>query len=212
MSIDEILSYLENKSEPVMEADLLKKSFGLDRLPIGAESLFDIHFALYHRLYLARRPLALRGMYLHLDPMRIRLVRYPAMGRCFHYFPESGAFCGSGCSGVYCPDHEDLYRDDRARPSIDMLGDFYINEENISFGKCGLLEKLMNGIVIYAFKKGEIDNALNIFGLTKPSARTIASTYHFLARKYHPDLHDGDDNKMKEINRAYQVLREVFII
>jgi hypothetical protein len=208
----EVFDHLRSLAEPVMEADLLKKFSSLDRLPHETGELFRHHFTLYHMLYSHKLSLARTGLYLHLDPMRVRLVPYPPQGSCFHYDAQRGAFCAARCSGPYCPAHEGRYRADSARPAFDLLCDFYSNEENISFGESRLLERLMKGVMVYAFRKGEIDYALKVFGITDPSKKKIAERYRVLALRHHPDRNRGDDSRMKELNRAYQVLREVYLL
>ena len=52
----------------------------------------------------------------------------------------------------------------------------------------------------------EIDAALDILGLPKLVTKAdIKKRYHFLAKKYHPDL-GGDPVKMEQINHAYKFL------
>jgi len=52
----------------------------------------------------------------------------------------------------------------------------------------------------------KIEQALDILGLPKLITKDdIKKQYHFLAKKYHPDL-GGSAQKMEEINHAYQFL------
>ncbi len=52
----------------------------------------------------------------------------------------------------------------------------------------------------------EIENALNILELPKLiSVADVKKQYRFLAKKYHPDQ-GGDEERMEQINRAYQLL------
>jgi len=52
----------------------------------------------------------------------------------------------------------------------------------------------------------DIQTALDILGVpTLSTKEDIKKQYHFLAKKYHPDM-DGDPEKMEEINSAYKIL------
>lgn len=209
---DDIVSYLRSHDRPVMEADMLKNLTELKSLPSKNDELFLYHFSLYHAMYSLKKQLAREGLYLHIDTMRISLTPYPPEGRCFHFNPEMGSFCSRPCSGNYCPNHLHIYQHDKDNLYYDYMHDFYINEDNISFGESELLAKLMNGIIVYAFHKGEIEDALQFFDLTHPNKKIIQNKYHKLAMKYHPDRNNGDDSKMKKLNHSYQVLREVYIL
>ena len=51
------------------------------------------------------------------------------------------------------------------------------------------------------------NNYYEILGVTPDSdMREIKSAYRTLARKYHPDMAQGNINKFKEINEAYETL------
>lgn len=53
----------------------------------------------------------------------------------------------------------------------------------------------------------EVAKAKEFFGFTHtPSKEEIKKRYKELARKYHPDINDGDDEKMKELNHFRDVL------
>ena len=209
---DAIVDYLREQPGPVMEADLLKNLAGIRHLPSRNPDLFNLHFSLYHVLYILKNTLAGNGIYLHVDPMRIRLIPYPNVHECHHYLPERGFFCKEQCDKSYCSVHMPLYQDNQCRLSFDCLRDFYCNKENIAFGESDLLDKLMRGIIVYAFQKGEIDSALQFFDLRYPSKKIIQKKYYHLAMKYHPDRNNGDDTLMKKLNRSYQVLREAFVL
>ncbi len=207
----EIFALLESRDAPVMEADLLRTVTGGQRIPSGRERLFELHFSFYHALYRLKREAGDRGYYLHLDPMRIRLLRVPGPGACHHYYPETGSHCGLGAGDAsYCARHRDPDRS--AALFFDPLYDFYTNPDNLSFGKSAVLEKLMKGVVIYALRRGEVERALKLFGLSRPTMKGIRKKYRELARSLHPDLHEGSESRMKELNCAYQVLMEIFSI
>ncbi len=206
----DIFTLLESHTEPVMEADLLRSLTGEERIPSGREKLFELHFSFYHALYRLKGEAGARGYYLHLDPMRIRLARIPGSGACHHYDPRTGSHCGMDTDGGdYCGAH----RGPGANVLFfDPLYDFYTNPDNISFGESAVLEKLMNGTILYALRRGEVERALELFGIARPTMKIIRKKYHEMAKKLHPDLNRGSEPLMKELNHAYQVLMEVFVI
>jgi hypothetical protein len=102
-----------------------------------------------------------------------------------------------------------MYADRQDAVSFDPLLEFYLNPENIAFGESDLLKKLMNGVMVYAFRRGEVRESLEFFDLVNPNRAIVRRRYRELARRYHPDI-TGDDAMMKKLNRSYQVLCEVF--
>ncbi len=53
----------------------------------------------------------------------------------------------------------------------------------------------------------EVQKAKDFFGFTHtPTKEEIKKRYKELARKYHPDINNGDDIKMKELNHFRDVL------
>ena len=212
IDIDGIFEYLSLRDSPVMEIELLRLITGERRIPSDKDDLFILHFSLYHALYRLKFRAGGDGYYLHLDPMRIRMIRIPGQGECRRYIPERGLFCGAPAGrGRHCALHA-ADEEDAARPAFDPLLDFYTNEENISFGRNPILEKLMKGAIVYSFRRGEIDRALAFFGVKRPDMKTIKRIYRELAKAYHPDKNGGDDSRMKELNHCYQVVSEVFVI
>lgn len=206
-----LFSMLEALDAPAMEADLLRRVTGEPRFPSGSERLFELHFSFFHALYRLKSEAGARGYYLHIDPMRIRLVRVPDPGACRHYDPATGRHCGhdAGDAG-FCEEHLDP--DALAALAFDPLRDFYTNPANISFGGNAILDRLMKGAVLYALRRGEVERALAVFGLSRPTMKRIKARYHELARSFHPDLHPGNESRMKELNHSYQVLMEIFVI
>jgi hypothetical protein len=210
---DSLFRCLDLKKAPVMEFDLLKEIAGITRLPGNQDGLFRLHFSLYHHLYLLKSISGESGYYLHLDPMRIRLIKVPESGSCRHYHPEDGNYCGSSSDDSgFCAYHLKKHTGEIAGVIFDPLLDFYLNTENIEYGKSPVLKKLMRGVVIYALKRGEVDSALAFFGLSKPDWRSVKTRYRELAQKYHPDMMGGDESMMKSLNRSYQVLKETIMI
>ncbi len=207
----DLFDILRSCTAPLMEIELLRVLTGETRMPSSRKRLFTIHFSLYHALYRLKEEAGTLGFYLHMDPMRIRLARLPGRRRCHHYIEASGDYCAMvSDNGLLCDIH--VMESGNALPSFDPLRDFYTNPENISFGGETILEKLMKGVIVYALKSGEIESALTFFGLRRPNLKRVKQRYHELARVYHPDLNRGDDSMMKELNRSYQVLMEVYVI
>jgi len=96
--------------------------------------------------------------------------------------------------------------------SFDVLLDFYTDPENITFGESDILNKLMSGIKVYCLKKSDIEDALKFFGIHKTSKKSITKRYRELAVKYHPDRCGGNEDMMKQVNSAYIILKEIYIL
>ncbi len=73
----DIRAMLAGRSAPLSEAEILRLLTGGKALPREREALFELHFSLYHALYRLKAEAGRRGFYIHLDPMRIRMVRTP---------------------------------------------------------------------------------------------------------------------------------------
>ncbi|MCP4136367.1 MAG: hypothetical protein GY754_35680 [bacterium] len=213
IDIEQLFSFLEPKDVPVMEIEVLRYITGTTSMPRENGELFRIHFSLYHAFYRLKEEVGPGGYYLHLDPMRIRLLRIPGNNTCHHYETNPGKFCDEPVAGsLYCQYHSPVYSHYGSSLLFDPLLEFYENPENISFGKSDLLKKLLNGVVVFISKKGELDQALKFFGLTHPGKKIIQKRYRELARKYHPDMLNGDDSMMKRLNRSYYLLKEVYVV
>jgi hypothetical protein len=75
-----------------------------------------------------------------------------------------------------------------------------------------MLEKLMKGVMLYSLRRGAVEQAKQFFNLSYPDRLLIRRKYRELAFKYHPDKLGGDDTLMKELNKAYQILNEIYVI
>mmetsp|Transcript_130465 Transcript_130465/g.225589 ORF Transcript_130465/g.225589 Transcript_130465/m.225589 type:complete len:229 (-) Transcript_130465:308-994(-) len=52
-------------------------------------------------------------------------------------------------------------------------------------------------------------NPYTVLGLSSTASSTeVKSKYHEMAKKYHPDRTGGDDRRFKDINKAYEMLRD----
>jgi len=209
----DVIQFLLGQDAPVMEAALIKHLTGLDKIPATYEELFSVHFSLYHTLYILKTTKGEQGYYLHLDPMRIRMIKIPGSGACTFYFPEKGHFCGrKPQADNFCSYHIKEHQYHINKISYDPLFDFYINPENISFCRDGLIKKVMKGAISYSLKRGEIQRAADFFGLANPDKKLIKKRYHELAKLYHPDRMKGDDSMMKNLNVSYMILCEVYVL
>jgi hypothetical protein len=194
-----------------MEIEILRKFYCCAPGALAGMNLFDMHFSVYNALYRLKQK---GGAYLHLDPMRIRYLPLPA-GGCGHYLPDSGEWCGMPVIDETlrrCGRHYPVRPEEYSLPVYDCLMEFYIDPENITFGKSPLLAKLMSGAVRFAVNRAAVDGALKFFGLRNPGMKSLKKRYRELAVKYHPDRNSGDCSKMIELNRSYEVLKEIFII
>ena len=209
---EQLFGYLVNLDGPVMEHDLIKNLLVPVTGACEQHTLFVKHFSLYHALYKLKFSAGSEGYYLHLDCMRIRLVRIPGPGRCGHYDAESGNFCPEDAHGDYCDLHEAAYAHYRSSMTFDYLQDFYCDRENITFGDSELLERIMSGIKVYSFRRRDIDTALEFFGIHKPGRKIITRRYRELAGKYHPDRCGGSEEMMKRLNSSYMILKDVFVV
>ena len=208
-SCDEIEHFLLSQKVPVHEGRLLKYAYDCKELPRSQEQLFVYHFELYHRLYQLKENAGWRGLYLHLDPMRIRLLSMSE--GCSFYFAGQAIFCGAQIlSAGRCICHPDV--NSFGFPVFDPLRDFYSDRENIGFFYSELFQKSLNGFAVYCFRAGAVREALLFFGftITLPGRALVVKRYRELARIYHPDSSDGDIEKMKKLNAHYDILREVF--
>ena len=208
---DRLFSYLMEQDRPVMEYDIIKHlilSGGDDQVQ---HSLYIKHFSLYHALYKLKFSAGLKGFYLHLDCMRIRLIHIPDNGFCRHYDSGTGIFCGKSSPDDYCTEHEE-YKHRLNSATIDYLFDFYLDPENIHFGDSEILKKLMSGMKVYCCRKKDIDEALKFFDIHTPGKKKITNRYRELAVKYHPDMCGGSEEMMKNLNSSYMILKEVFVV
>ncbi len=209
---ENLFNYLFDQDSPVMELDIIKYFIPSNDSVIHQSTLFVKHFSVYHALYKLKTSAGLKGYYLHLDCMRIRMIHIPAQGLCRHYYPETGNFCNKPTESSFCGQHQEEYKDYRHSMIFDLLQDFYIDPENLAFEDSGLLKKIMNGISTYCIKKRDIDEALGLFEISRPGKNAIARRYRELAGKYHPDRYNDSGEMMKRINSAYMILKEVYIL
>jgi hypothetical protein len=205
--------FLEERTGPVSEAALLRGVTGLQSLPSARRELYDIHFSLYHALYRLRESAGAESLYLHLDPMRLRLLHLPPAGRCRYYYPAQGCYCGERQEGShYCSEHLKEYTRLGSGRGIafDPLREFYLNPDNIAFGESDLLRKLLKGVMVYSFRRGEVRRAMEFFGIASPDRGIIRRRYRQLAQEYHPDRTGVDDGRMALLNHSYQILLEAY--
>lgn len=205
-----LLAFLSELTTVTGEYEILKKFTPEFKENGDPYSMYERHFSVYHALYILKCEAGREGLYLYIDPLRIRLINLPGTGFCGHYSPEKGAFCMNKTGSIFCGIHAgDI---DPVIPSFDPMEQFYLDPENIAFGESEILNDIMKGFNIYFLKKREIDEALILFDLKKPARKSISRRYRELAGKFHPDRCGGSEEKMKEINRAYTLLKTVFVV
>ena len=210
---DNLLTYLLEKKEPVMEATVFREFLSEQPWYDDQQSLFVRHFSLFHALYNLKVNIAMDGYYIHTDPMRMAAVPYPKEGLCYHYDPEEGEFCGRAVGdGTYCRMHESIYTHIMKSLVYDPLREFYLDEKNIEYGKSRKFNDILNGVNTYVIHKRDVDHALETFNIQNPSRKIIQGKYRILVKQFHPDRPGGDLNKMKDINRQYALLLKVFTI
>lgn len=204
---DHLLAILGNESKPVAESFLIKKLASEYGYPGFDSDLFTLHFSLFHSLYKLRISQGLKGFYLHISPMYLRIVKMPDHHQCSFYNEKQGEYClGENDEGKHlCSFHYNYFR---TFPEPDFLTDFYINSENVN-SDLEVFDKISRGIKIYASRKKETDAAAELFGLARPTPEKIKMRYHRLAMEFHPDK-CGKAEKMIEINSAYVLLMQVY--
>ena len=210
ISRGDLLAHLLNLTENTGEYEILKK-FTPELKESGEPySMYERHFSVYHALYLLKAEAGGSGYYLHIDPLRIRLLPVPPAGCCGYYYPDSGGFCMNTTGNIFCDIHSGEISP--GIPSFDPMAPFYLDPENIAFGVSELLNEVMKGFRIYSIRKSEIDAALHLFNLKKPARNSISRRYRELAAKFHPDRCEGSEDEMKRINSAYTLLKAVFVV
>lgn len=204
---DHILAILGNETKPVAESFLIKKLSAEYGYPGFDSNIFTLHFSLFHSLYKLRISQGNKGLYLHISPMYLRIIKIPDYSQCSYYNEKQGKYCLAGTveNSHLCGFHYNYFRI-FAEP--DFLTDFYINSENIN-SDLEVFDKISRGIRIYASRKKETDAAAELFGLAHPTPEKIKLRYHRLAMEFHPDK-CGSVEKMIEINSAYTLLMQVY--
>ncbi|HPJ36611.1 MAG TPA: DNA-J related domain-containing protein [Spirochaetota bacterium] len=210
ISLDSLFAYLHELNSVTGEYEILKKFTPEHKEDGSAYSMYERHFSVYHALYRLKAEAGAHGFYLHIDPLRIRLLSVPSDGFCAHYDIDHGTFCMGSTSGQFCTLHYSI--NETVLPSFDPMAGFYLDPENISFGESEILNDIMKGFRIYFMRKKEIDEALVLFDLKKPDRKKITKRYRELAAHFHPDRCGGYEEEMKKINYSYSILKEVFVV
>lgn len=206
----ELAEFLIPFESPLMEIEIIKRFFEFTPGTSSNTELFSMHFSVFNALYRLKEDYGGLGYYVHIDPMRIRVLKIPESG-CGYYFDDKGSFCtAESPEGEYCHVHRKFSPGNSVQ--IDFLRDFYIDPENISFGESELLKRILEGTFRFIKNRRQIEDAKKLFGISHPSKKIIRKKYRELAMKFHPDKNRGDEKPMKKLNEAYEVLREVYVI
>jgi len=209
-SVKSIAEYLISAQQPVPETQLMKFAFSSDDLPHEQYELYRKHFLLYNRLYIIQEEYGKNSFYLHLHPLRIRLIE--TVGGCSYYYPDEGGFCGQlPRLNAYCEHHH--MRSDIRFPVYDCMRAFYLDIKNIEWPEFEKIEHVRKGIMLYSAGITDIKKALQFMGFSCdfPGGYRIRKRYRELARKYHPDASGNIDN-MKQLNEYYELLKKVFVV
>lgn len=208
---DDVFSYLIDSEIPIFESTMIRDLNDLKSLPSNQNILYQLHFSLFHKLYLMKTKFGNSGYYLHIDSMRIKLLLIPKKNCCQFYDAESGKFCNGDCESesIFCEKHNVLRNDYNNTLIFDPMRTFYENKENILFAKDGKIFEIMNNIKFYALRSGEYENALKIFDFKVVSKIKLRKKYIELSKMYHPDNNGGNNLKMKDLNWAYNILKGV---
>jgi hypothetical protein len=168
----ELRIFLAGLSQITGEYEILKK-FTPELKENGEPySMYERHFSVYHALYMLKDEAGRSELYLHIDPLRIRLLPIPEAGFCGHYYPDKGSFCMKETGSLFCEKHcGDIAPE---IPLFDPMAQFYLDPENIAFGESEILNEIMAGFRIYFIRKSEIDKALILFNINKPARKTIS--------------------------------------
>lgn len=206
----ELREYLTGLSDATGEYEILKKFTPETRANGEPYSMYERHFSVYHALYILKREAGKSALYLHIDPVKIRLLPVPSSGFCGYYYAEKGIFCLNQTDNIFCELHQGEIIPEI--PFFDPMAQFYLDAENIAFGESEILNDIMKGFRLYFMRKREIDEALLLFNIEKPGRNSISRRYRELASLFHPDRCGGSEDKMKEVNSAYTLLKEVFVV
>lgn len=206
---NDIALFLDSAGKPLPETAVMRYSFDINDIPSDSRELYEKHFLLYHSLYCIKKTWGYQGYYLHLHPLRIRLVKLPA--GCTYYYADSGEFCSEPLVNGVCPFHRSM--NEPLFPEYDCLDGFYSDIANIEWDQFEKIEKVRKGILIYSFRMSEVKQALSFMGFSIiPSGYMIRKRYRELAGQFHPDRSGGNAEKMKILNEGYALLKSVFIV
>ncbi|HOQ11569.1 MAG: Chaperone protein DnaJ [Spirochaetes bacterium ADurb.Bin218] len=205
---EELFIFLSERESSISEYELIKKFTPPLKEDSFPYSLYERHFSIFHALYSLKIKVAPKGLFLYIDPLRIRLLPIPEKGFCQFYNPEEGSFCYKETPSFFCSEHEVM---SPLCPSFDPMFEFYLDPENINFGESEILQNTQKGLNFYLLHKKEVDRALDLFAISKPTRKKIAARYRELAFKFHPDKDSGNEEMMKQINSAYSILQQVYV-
>lgn len=205
---EELKGFLLASPEPVWESELLKIAFPDINVACGDSlSLFQSHFALFHKLYLMQNELFDQNLYLHIHFMRTVVRSFPEPGCCREFLEENSEFCGAECceESTRCRFHfspED-------QNALDRLSEkyFYLEKNNFKSLTAETADKFINGAWQLLQNHDDYRKCLAVMGLPEGvTVDLLKKRFRYLARTMHPDLVGCHNNEFAQINAAYRKL------
>jgi len=222
IDISELYSIIKNKTNPIVETDLLSHFFPNYREflndTIGIE-MFRIHFSLYHHLYKLQRELYNTNERLYIDLIYIFLVQIPEKGFCNFYDENLHNYCNIATQNdkKYCEYHLKEINKDISCGSVNNadIGSYYLDINNYFKMDDVQLKRTLKGMHNFIYNQNDIEKSYDILGLNiGESINRVKSRYKYLIMQFHPDKSDIPDNNKRflEIQNAYSILKDALSI
>ncbi len=199
---------------PVPESVLLERFFPDAReIMIGSpgQQLFDIHFTLYHHLYLLADELAGSEYFLFIRSMYIYLLTRPAPEHCSWFDAGRAVFCGveTAQGEPFCAFHRE--RESAVKNagtlSFSSLRNYYLDPGNLNPEEANRMANLSRGILRYGASGEEVERSLDLLGIDIDcSVDRLKRRFRYLSKRYHPDTCLDDMGDFRQMRQAYSLL------